>query len=114
MTTANVNDSTCVEDVSRTASIIPFPSRAKPATPAPEQRLAVALASLNAALAEQRVAVTAWREVLAELKTTTAGLHEGLQRYRGNLAALGDSVSAVGAKARLLEEWADSVAAQAD
>lgn len=113
VTTANGTDP-AIEDAPRTASIIPFPPRPKPAAPSSEERLSAALASLNAALAEQRVAVAAWREVLAELKTTTTGLHEGLQRYRGNLEALGGSVSALGDKARSLEEWADSAASQTD
>lgn len=111
MTTANVSDSTPAEDTPRTASIIPFPVRPKPATQGPNERLTTALASLNAALAEQRVAVAAWREALGELKTTTTGLHAGLQRYRANLQALGTSVSALAAKARSLEEWADEAAA---
>jgi hypothetical protein len=114
VTTTNVSDSTPAEDTPCTALIIPFPVRPKPASPDPNVRLAVALASLNAALAEQRVAVAAWRQALGELKTTTAGLHEGLQRYKGNLQALGNSVSALAAKARSLEEWADGVVAVAD
>ena len=96
------------------ASIIPFPARPKPAAPAPEDRLAKALVSLNAALADQRTAVAAWREVLAELKTTTTGLDESLQRYRANLRSLGTSVSSLHAKARSLEQWADGVIAKQD
>ena len=68
-----------------------------------------ALKSLNAALAEQRVAVAAWREALGELKETTAGLGESLQRYRTNLGSLSGSVSELQLKAQSLEQWADGV-----
>jgi hypothetical protein len=44
---------------------------------------------------------------LGELQATTSGLDESLQRYRSNLGSLGDSVSALHAKARCLEQWAD-------
>jgi hypothetical protein len=114
VTTPSVSDSLTVEPTTRTASIIPFPPRAKPAEPAeptPEQRLARALLSLNAALAEQRVAVAAWRDVLLELKTSTTNLNDSLQRYRANLRTLGHSVSSLQSKARSLEAWADSVTA---
>ena len=53
-----------------TADIIRFPVRDKPADPGPEERLARALDSLNAAMADQRAAVAAWRSVLGELKAT--------------------------------------------
>jgi hypothetical protein len=65
--------------------------------------------SLNAALAEQRVAMAGWRIALGELKTTTSGLGDSLQRYRANLGILGDRVSALQTQARCLERWADTV-----
>jgi ABC-type transporter Mla subunit MlaD len=114
VTTSTVSESTTVEPNTRTASIIPFPARPKPAELTPEERLARALSSLNTALAEQRIAVSAWRDVLAELKTTTTGLHDSLQNYRANLRTLGNSVTALQSKARSLEAWADSVTAIAD
>lgn len=95
-----------------TAEIIPFPTRAKPAEPSPEARLAKALDSLNAAMADQRAAVAAWRSVLGELKATTSGLDESLHRYRTNLRALSTSVSSLHAKTKSLEEWADSAVAE--
>jgi hypothetical protein len=98
----------------RTAAIIPFPVRPRPADPAPEERLARALASLNCALADQRVALAAWRDVLGELKVTTVGLHDSLQRYRNNLQTLGNSVSVLQSKARSLEAWADGATATGD
>jgi hypothetical protein len=109
VTNSTVPDPAAVDTASRTASIIPFPARPKPAELAPQERLVRALASLNAALADQRAAVTAWREVLGELKTSTNGLQNSLKDYRTNLQTLGNSVSALGAKARALEEWADGV-----
>jgi ABC-type transporter Mla subunit MlaD len=96
------------------AAIIPFPARPKPPAQTPEDRLARALESLNAAMADQRVAVAAWREVLGELKTTTINLDDSLQRYRSNLGSLGTSVSALHAKARALEQWADAETATVD
>ena len=111
MTTASVSDSQMDAAVVRTAVIIPFPSRQKPAAPAPEDRLARALASLNEALAEQRVAIAAWRNAVADLKGTTEGLRGSLESYQTNLQTLGDSVSGVHAKARSLEAWADEVTA---
>lgn len=102
-------------DALATAVIIPFPTRpvAKPAAvPDPDgDRLARALAALNAALADQRAALTAWRSVLGELKTSTSTLEDSLQRYRGNLRSLGTSVSALREKSKALEQWADGVIA---
>lgn len=108
---AVVTSSTPSESPARTADIIPFPVRPKPVAALPDDRLNRALESLNAALAEQRTAVANWRAVLGELKTTTTGLDESLQRYRSDLLSLGTSVSALHVKARSLEEWADGLAA---
>ena len=109
MTTPNISESLTVQPPSRTAAIIPFPTRPKPAAPEPRQRLALALESLNAALADQKSAIAAWRDVLGELKATTEGLDDSLQRYRANLRSLGHSVSTLRAKAKSLEAWADGV-----
>ena len=94
------------------AAIIAFPVRTKPAAAAPapvapEVRLARALKSLSVALAEQRVVLTAWRDALGDLKTTTAGLNDSLSRYRDNLQTLGDNVSSLKEKAQTLETYAD-------
>lgn len=114
MTTSTVADSVTAEPAGRTADIIPFPMPARPAEPTPEDRLAVALATLRSAMAEQRVAVAAWQKVLVELKATTTGLTDSLQRYRTNLRTLGTSVSNLQSKARALEEWANDVTEAAD
>ena len=101
---------------SQGATIIPFPVR-KRAAPVPgvpaaaDDRLARALANLNAALAEQRAAVTAWRSVMGELKASTSGLQDSLQRYSANLGTLGESVSTLRDRARSLEHWADGAMA---
>ncbi|WP_158930355.1 hypothetical protein [Acidisphaera sp. S103] len=113
MTTSTVSNTAAVEAVPPTATIIPFPARPKPEAPAPQERLARALESLNAALADQKVAVAAWRDVLGELKATTAGLDDSLQHYRATLRTLGTSVSALRSRARSLEQWADGVMAAA-
>ncbi|HVY15144.1 MAG TPA: hypothetical protein VHB27_07955 [Rhodopila sp.] len=101
------------------ATVIPFPqrldivpaTRLAPSTTAASrsehERLTRALESLNAALAEQRAALKAWRSAMAELKVSTGALEDSLQRYRGNLRSLGNSVSALRQKAQALETWAD-------
>jgi ABC-type transporter Mla subunit MlaD len=76
--------------------------------------LAVALDSLNTALADQRSAIATWRDVLGELKATTEGLDDSLRRYRTNLRTLGHSVSTLRAKAKALEQWADGLVLPAD
>jgi hypothetical protein len=100
---------------------MPFPVRepvapdaTAPATAAldPRERLARALANLNTALEEQRVAMAAWRTVMGELKTSTNDLGDSLQRYHASLGTLGDSVSALRNKALSLEQWADNVIAK--
>jgi septal ring factor EnvC (AmiA/AmiB activator) len=70
--------------------------------------------SLNAALADQKTAIAAWRQVLGELKSTTTGLDDSLRRYRKTLWTLDTSVASLRAKARSLEQWADGAAAAAD
>jgi hypothetical protein len=93
------------------ATIIQFPVR-KPADTIPaDDPLTVSLANLNAALRQQRAAVTAWRSVIGELRTSTIGLHESLQRYSASLGTLGDSVSVLRGQARALEQWADNAIA---
>jgi ABC-type transporter Mla subunit MlaD len=114
VTTSIVSTSPTVEAAPRTASIIPFPARPKPEAPAPQQRLARALDSLNAALADQKTAIAAWRDVLGELKASTMSLDDSLQQYRANLRTLGTSVSSLRAKARSLEQWADGVIAKTE
>jgi chromosome segregation ATPase len=110
VTNSTVFDS-ATKDEGWTASIIPFPARMRPAQATSQDRLVRALASLQAALEDQRIAVAAWREVLAELKTSTAGLHDSLKTYRTNLQTLGASVSVLRDKAQSLEAWADTVTA---
>jgi hypothetical protein len=107
VTSQIVSDPAPVEAVLPTADIIAFPVRVKPVPPQTEDRLTRALEALNTAMMEQRAAVAAWRAALGELQATTSGLDESLQRYRSNLGSLGDSVSALHAKARCLEQWAD-------
>ncbi len=79
-----------------------------------EDRLVRALHSLNAAMADQRKAVAAWRDVLGELKASTSKLDESLQTYKSSIRSLGTTVSSLRAKALSLEEWADSVTVTKD
>lgn len=111
-------------DVVPTAEIIAFPAR--PPVPAPQEtghaqvqgqaeghaeghdRLVRALDALNAALAEQRSAITAWRSAMADLKTSTSELGDSVGRYRTNLTNLGWGVSSLGAQANVLRAWAET------
>lgn len=96
-----------------TAEIIPFPSRRQvvrqpaPETTAAQQRLAQAMASLQASLEEQRQAVAAWRGSLESLKAVTESLGQGLHRYRDRLDTLQTQVGSVHTEAVRLEQWAD-------
>jgi hypothetical protein len=106
------------EQLIRSAEIILFRPRAAPPTivpgqspvdavSEPQQRLVRALDSLNAAMAAQRDAMAQWRASLAELKTTTSGLGQSLERYRGNLDALGKDVASLHRQAKTLQAWAE-------
>jgi septal ring factor EnvC (AmiA/AmiB activator) len=97
------------------AEIIPFPARA-PATAAEpvvedgaQERLRLALASLNAAIEEQRAAVAAWREALGSLRDATGSLDEGVRFYRDTLDRLGTQVADLNGQARRLESRLDSM-----
>jgi hypothetical protein len=95
-----------------TAEIIQFPnSRTRPPIPAPQrdagrERLLAALASLDEALAVQRVAVAQWRGSLSDLRGAVGDLGGSLSRYRDRLGVLGESVAALGGQARQLEQLA--------
>lgn len=97
------------------AEIIPFPARA----PRPSDqdrrdadRLARALAGLDAALTEQRVAMAAWCNSLAALRDSTGRLGGSLARFGANLESLESDVTALTAQAHALEHWADTVIAE--
>lgn len=72
-----------------------------------QQRLTRALASLDAALSEQRTAMAGWRDSLDHLRKATTGLGLSLQRYQRTLGKLGADVSDLHAQAVRLEKWAD-------
>jgi ABC-type transporter Mla subunit MlaD len=101
-----------------TAEIIPFPgccvtvppSATDPA-PDGQVRLSQALASLDKAISEQRVAMGTWRAALDELRKTTQGLGLSMQRYRGSLDRLGAEVATLNDQATRLERWADDALA---
>ena len=94
-----------------TAQIIPFPRRpAAPPDPG-QERLRRALAGLDAALANQREAVAAWRGALAELGTVVSGLGTSLRVYQGSLETLGTRVDTLHTQAVQLEQTADLVLA---
>lgn len=95
-----------------TAEIIPFPAR-KPATADTDgqERLRLALAALEEAVAGQRAAVAEWRRSLAQLGDTMGGLRGSLLHYRGSLNRLEEQVGALNTRAVTLEEWAEGAVA---
>ena len=104
---------------STTAQIIQFPAR--PATPidavaqgAPPDRLTLALASLEAALAEQRAALAGWRDSMDQLRKSTAGLGLSLQRYQRTLGKLGEDVDRLKGQNQEMERWATQAIAKAE
>ena len=95
-----------------TAQIIPFPIRPdrQAAGNDAQERLARALASLDAALTEQRSAMVGWRESLEHLRKATTGLGLSMQRYHRTLGKLGADVANLHAESVRLEQWADTTA----
>jgi phage-related tail protein len=93
-----------------TSRIIQFPRRPQAAARLDEgqERLRRALATLDNAIADQRVAVAAWRKALGELGSVVSGLGESLHRYRGNLDTLGTRVAGLHSQAVRLEKIADA------
>jgi uncharacterized coiled-coil protein SlyX len=72
------------------------------------ERLERALAGLNAAIDNQRLAVASWRAALTDLSKVVSGLSGSLQRYRNNLDELAGRVGALHAQAVQLERTADA------
>jgi septal ring factor EnvC (AmiA/AmiB activator) len=105
-----VSGSATAEAERPTASVIAFPSRVGPVVPRPDDRLARALDSLNAAMQEQRAALSAWQRSLTSLKSATSGLDGSLRQYQSSLKSISGSVSDLQVKARALEKWADRAA----
>ncbi len=97
----------------QTAEIIRFPLRPQAAVRLDEgqERLRRALATLDHAIADQRVAVATWRKAIGELGSVVSGLGDSLQRYRGNLDKLGERVAGLHGQAVRLEKLAESVQA---
>lgn len=61
-----------------------------------QDRLSRALDNLRAALAQQSVAVAAWRASLSELHGATTSLHTGLTLHQGAMQRLGERVTQLG------------------
>jgi chromosome segregation ATPase len=87
------------------ATVIPFPQRD------PNLRLQTALSSLSAALEEQRTAIAAWRESLAELRGVVGSVGQGLVGLRTNLERLRQDTVSLNEDAQAMESWADAVLA---
>jgi hypothetical protein len=99
------------ESSSVTAQVIPFPLRRPLVQRDGNERLQRAIAALDSAIANQRVAVAAWRSALADLSKVVSGLGDGLQRYRGSLDGLAVRVDSLRAQAIQLERTADAARA---
>lgn len=89
------------------AEILLFPQPAPAAPPPPKERLRAALAQLDAALDEQRDAVTEFQSHLGALKQAMAGLETSLHRYACQLDTTQSDVLAAHEGARKLEATAD-------
>jgi carbohydrate-selective porin OprB len=79
---------------------LPFPAR-------PEDRLRLALRSLEAALAEQASAVAQFRASIGALGGAVSELERGMVTFRGELTGLALDVAEAGEQARRLERTAD-------
>jgi ABC-type transporter Mla subunit MlaD len=90
------------------AQIVPFPVKPVP----PREKLSRALASLDAALNEQRQVMAAWRGSLDKLRTSTQSLGDRLSEYHGRLGTLNEQVGGLNAEAQRMEQWADGVLAR--
>lgn len=96
--------------------VIPFRPRSatvsRPAEAA-EERLARAMATLDAALVEQRAAMDRFRLAIGDLNRAVSGLEAGLVRYGDELACLGHDLERLAIEARALEAWADEALSRA-
>ncbi|MEN0073099.1 MAG: hypothetical protein AAGC69_01870 [Paracraurococcus sp.] len=81
------------------ACILAFPARA-------EDRLRLALRSLEAALQTQDAEIAAWRAALRDFAGSIDGLDQSVGRYRAELAAAAGAAEAAGTEARQLERQA--------
>ncbi|MFC3127720.1 hypothetical protein ACFOD4_21865 [Pseudoroseomonas globiformis] len=88
--------------MSSTAELLDFPRSDK-------DRLRLALRRLEAALAEQKAAVAAFRGNLVEMRQATHGLASQLQDYQSRLSDTAGKVSAARDAAKQLEHQADSM-----
>ena len=87
-------------DLPASAIIIPFPGSSaapEPVNPAgqapgeaelPGERLTRALAMLQAAQAEQRLALSSWRQAIEALSTSAASLNRSLETYQDSVRNL--------------------------
>ncbi len=96
--------------VQSTAEIIPFP--AERMEQVGRARLERSLDRLRAVLAEQAVAITAWRGQLDQLRDGVDTLGQSLGDYHAQLAAAKNDTDALNTEARRLEAWADDALAR--
>ena len=88
------------------AEIIPFPLQTRPR---PADHLERALARLKAALAEQSVAVAAWRAQLEGLRLGLGALRRSLEDQNARLGVTKQGVADLHAQACRLQVWAEGV-----
>ena len=94
-----------VVDYTKSAEIIAFPVPQI----TQEERLARALAKLDAAVAQQREAVGNWRDSIHALHDTMQQLGQSVQTLHDSLGDIGAQNAAVHDEAVRLEAWADGV-----
>jgi len=99
------------------AQVIPFrPRRARDIQDGDaaegQQRLARALAALDAALAEQQRAMDRFRLAIGDLGRSVGSLEAGLVAYGDELGCVGHDLDRLAIEARALEAWADHALSQ--
>ncbi len=93
----------------RTAVLIPFPRPPARQADGSMERLRRALLVLDAALTEQRNAVSQWQGALGELRGSVGGLGTTLCSYQNALSALDGKVEALKTHSERLAAWSDDI-----
>ncbi len=88
-------------------ALAPVPARASADIQDPQQRLQRALAALDRAVADQRIAVAKWRDSLGQLRGSVQGLGQSLGRYNERLSFVAEEMRGLHREARRLEALAD-------
>ncbi len=97
------------------AVIVPFPGTTNSRTKrgGEQERLRRALEDLQAALGEQKRALSGWRFAMTELGIGVAGLGQALGSYQDSLGDVEARLTGLCGEARTMQRWAAEATAQA-